>query len=100
MVRHRNLQTTQRYIDVTSDMKRAAVELVWSAHSCIKNPITKKIQPIPFKHRHKFDLKVIAPPQPLPNPNCWDIPTQLAPIKGSHSDNECNSIKRSKLLII
>lgn len=28
MVGHRNLQTTQRYIDVTSDMKRAAVELV------------------------------------------------------------------------
>ena len=28
MVGHRNLQTTQRYIDVTADMKRAAVELV------------------------------------------------------------------------
>jgi integrase/recombinase XerD len=28
MVGHRNLQTTQRYIDVTTDMKRAAVELV------------------------------------------------------------------------
>ena len=28
MVGHKNLQTTQRYIDVTSDMKRAAVELV------------------------------------------------------------------------
>lgn len=28
MVGHRNLQTTQRYIDVTQDMKRAAVELV------------------------------------------------------------------------
>jgi integrase/recombinase XerD len=28
MVGHKNLQTTQRYIDVTQDMKRAAVELV------------------------------------------------------------------------
>ena len=28
MVGHRNLQTTQRYIDVTPDMKRAAAELV------------------------------------------------------------------------
>ena len=28
MVGHRNLQTTQRYIDVTADMKLAAVELV------------------------------------------------------------------------
>lgn len=28
MVGHRNLQTTQRYIDVTQDMKRAAVELI------------------------------------------------------------------------
>ena len=28
MVGHRNLQTTQRYIDVTADMKRAAAELL------------------------------------------------------------------------
>jgi integrase/recombinase XerD len=28
MVGHRNLQTTQHYIDVTADMKRAAVELI------------------------------------------------------------------------
>ncbi|CAN1505813.1 XerC Integrase [Methylophilaceae bacterium] len=28
MVGHRNLQTTQRYIDVTADMKRAAAELI------------------------------------------------------------------------
>jgi integrase/recombinase XerD len=28
MVGHRNLQTTQRYIEVTPDMKRAAVELI------------------------------------------------------------------------
>jgi integrase/recombinase XerD len=28
LVGHRNLQTTQRYIDVTVDMKRAAVELI------------------------------------------------------------------------
>jgi len=28
MVGHRNLQTTQRYIDVTADMKRAAIELI------------------------------------------------------------------------
>ena len=28
MVGHRNLQTTQRYIEVTPDMKRTAVELV------------------------------------------------------------------------
>ena len=28
MVGHKNLQTTQRHIDVTADMKRAAVELV------------------------------------------------------------------------
>lgn len=28
MVGHKNLQTTQRYIDVTADMKRAAIGLV------------------------------------------------------------------------
>jgi len=28
MVGHRNLQTTQRYIEVTPDQKRAAAELV------------------------------------------------------------------------